>query len=178
MKSPDVFTSLQDAVDNAYAPVISMSYGICEGADLVDLPSERQTAQQANSEGITWLVAAGDAGAADCEDPDAFIAQDGLAVDAPASVPEVTAMGGSEFNEGNGNYWSSINTNERRLGAFLYSRNGLERYRPRQRTGGGRRRNQRFFSEAGLANRAGRSERQLSPCSGSLHRLLARSRRL
>ena len=110
VKSPDVFTSLQDAVDNAYAPVISMSYGICEGADLVDLPSERQTAQQANSEGITWLVAAGDAGAADCEDPDAFIAQDGLAVDAPASVPEVTAMGGSEFNEGNGNYWSAINT--------------------------------------------------------------------
>ena len=110
VRSPDVFTSLQDAVDNAYAPVISMSYGICEGSDLVDLPSERQMAQQANAEGITWLVAAGDAGAADCEDPDALIAQDGLAVDAPASIPEVTAMGGTEFNEGSGNYWSSTNT--------------------------------------------------------------------
>ncbi len=110
VKSSDVFTSLQDAVDNVYAPVISMSYGICEGADLVDLPSERQMAQQANAEGITWLVAAGDAGAADCEDLDALIAQDGLAVDAPASVPEVTAMGGTEFNEGSGNYWSSTNT--------------------------------------------------------------------
>jgi uncharacterized protein (TIGR03437 family) len=110
VKSPDVFTSLQDAVDNVYAPVISMSYGVCEGADLIDLPSERQMAQQANAEGITWMVASGDDGAADCEDPNVLIAQDGLAVDAPASIPEVTAMGGSEFNEGSGNYWSSTNT--------------------------------------------------------------------
>ena len=44
--SSDVFTSLEEAVDQVYAPVISMSYGLCEYADLVDLPSERQTAQQ------------------------------------------------------------------------------------------------------------------------------------
>ena len=98
--SADVFTSVQEAIDQVYAPVISMSYGVCEGADLVDLPSERQMAQQANSEGITWLAAAGDNGAADCEDQDAFIAEDGLAVDAPGSIPEVTSMGGTEFNEG------------------------------------------------------------------------------
>ncbi len=110
VNSSNVFTSLQDAVDQVYAPVITMSYGVCEGSDLVDLPSERQTAQQANAQGITWLNAAGDNGAADCEDVNATIAQDGLAVDAPASVPEVTAMGGTEFNEGNGAYWGSINT--------------------------------------------------------------------
>ncbi len=110
MNSSDVFTSLQDAVDQVYAPVITMSYGLCEGSDLVDLPSERQTAQQAIAEGISWFNAAGDDGAADCEDLNALIAQDGLAVDAPASVPEVTAMGGSEFNEGRGSYWSNTNT--------------------------------------------------------------------
>ncbi len=110
VNSSDVFTSLQDAVDQVYAPVITMSYGLCEGSDLVDLPAERQTAQQANAEGITWLNAAGDNGAADCEDVNATIAQDGLAVDAPASVPEITAMGGTEFNEGNGSYWGSTNT--------------------------------------------------------------------
>jgi uncharacterized protein (TIGR03437 family) len=110
VNSPDVFTSLDETVDQVYAPVISMSYGVCEGADLVDLPTERQTALQANSEGITWLAAAGDSGAADCEDPGAVIAQDGLAVSAPGSIPEVTAMGGSEFNEGSGNYWSGTNT--------------------------------------------------------------------
>lgn len=108
--SGDVFTSLQDEIDQVYAPVVSMSYGICEGADLVDLPNEQQMAQQGNAEGITWLAAAGDNGAADCEDQNATIAQDGLAVDAPGSVPEVTAMGGTEFNEGGGSYWSGTNT--------------------------------------------------------------------
>ncbi len=108
--SNDVFNSAQEAIDQAYAPVISMSYGICEGGDLIDLPGERLLAQQGNAEGITWLAAAGDDGAADCEDMDATIAQDGLAVSAPASVPEVTAMGGTEFNEGSGSYWSSANT--------------------------------------------------------------------
>ena len=27
----------------------------------------------------------------------------------PASIPEVTAVGGTEFNEGNGNYWGATN---------------------------------------------------------------------
>jgi uncharacterized protein (TIGR03437 family) len=110
VKSDNVFTSLQEAVDQVYAPVISMSYGECEYADLIDLPSERQMAQQANAEGITWLAAAGDNGAADCEDPNAAIAQDGLAVDAPGSIPEVTSMGGTEFEEGSGSYWGDVNT--------------------------------------------------------------------
>jgi len=110
VNSSDVLTSLQEAIDQDYAPVVSMSYGVCEGADLVDLPTYRAWALQGNAEGITWLAAAGDDGAADCEDPDASIAQDGLAVDEPGSIPEVTSMGGSEFNEGSGAYWSSTNT--------------------------------------------------------------------
>jgi uncharacterized protein (TIGR03437 family) len=110
--SGDVFTSLREAVNQAYAPVITMSYGLCEGGDLVDLPSERQIAQQANAEGITWLASSGDNGAADCEDSGATIAQDGLAVDAPGSIPEVTSMGGTEFNEGNGSYWGANTANQ------------------------------------------------------------------
>jgi len=110
VNSPDVLTSVQEAIDQAYAPVVSMSYGGCEGGDLVDLPNYHSWALQANAEGITWLASAGDDGAADCEDPNASIAQDGLAVDEPASIPEVTAMGGSQFNEGSGAYWSDTNT--------------------------------------------------------------------
>jgi uncharacterized protein (TIGR03437 family) len=110
VNSNDVGTSLTDAIDEAYAPVISMSYGLCEGAYLGILPIYQSLALQANSEGITWLNAAGDSGAADCEDQDAVIAQDGLAVDSPGSIPEVTSMGGSEFNEGSGIYWSSTNS--------------------------------------------------------------------
>ena len=108
--STDVDTSVTDAIDNAYAPVISMSYGLCEGNDLIDLPTEEAQALQANAEGITWFAPAGDSGAGDCEDSGAVIAQDGLQVDAPGSVPEVTSMGGSEFNEGNRKYWSITNS--------------------------------------------------------------------
>ena len=108
--SPDIFTSFFYAVDADLAPVISMSYGACEYYDLVDLPTYQNAARQANAEGITWIAAAGDLGAADCEDRGAAIAQDGLAVDVPGTIPEVTSVGGTEFNEQGGTYWSSTNT--------------------------------------------------------------------
>jgi len=70
----------------------------------------QQWAQQANSQGQTITGASGDAGAADC-DTGASGTQ-GLAVDAPASVPEVTGVGGSEFSadvSAAGTYWNSTN---------------------------------------------------------------------
>ena len=110
VNSGDTWTSATYAVDQNLAPVMSYSYGECEAYDLVDLPSFRALVQQANSEGITWFAAAGDAGAADCDGLNAPIAQDGLAVDQPSSIPEITSMGGTEFNELGGNYWSPTNT--------------------------------------------------------------------
>jgi uncharacterized protein (TIGR03437 family) len=102
--SGDVITSVFDAIDNNRGNVVSMSYGACEQMDLVDLPSYQAEAQKANSMGMTWVVSSGDSGAADCDV--GAIAQVGLAVDAPASIPEVTAMGGTEFNEESGTYWN------------------------------------------------------------------------
>ena len=111
--SSDVFTSLTYAIDQDLAPVISMSYGFCEQSDhgrSAELFNPWRS--RAMREGITWLNAAGDSGAADCEDMGAAVAQDGLAVDAPGSIPEVTSMGGTEFNEQGGSYWSGTNTRE------------------------------------------------------------------
>jgi uncharacterized protein (TIGR03437 family) len=105
--SKDVWTSATYAVDQNVAPVLSMSYGACELMDLADLPVFQQTAQRANAQGITWFAASGDSGAADCDDSGVAIAQNGPAVDSPASIPEVTAMGGTEFNEQGGAYWSA-----------------------------------------------------------------------
>ena len=71
----------------------------------------RSIVQQANAQGITFLAASGDSGAATCDG--AFsepVATNGLGVSFPASIPEVTAVGGTEFNEGSGAYWSSTNT--------------------------------------------------------------------
>src|SRR6185369_13911899 len=49
----------------------------------------------------------GDTGAADC-DYNARVASRGLAVDLPASLPYVTAMGGSQFQD-DANSWSATN---------------------------------------------------------------------
>jgi subtilase family serine protease len=117
--APDVFDSFNYAVAQNLAPVISITYGACEYYDLVDLPTYQSTAQQANSQGITWIAAAGDSGAADCEDLGVLLAQDGLAVDAPGSIPEVTAVGGTEFNEQGGSYWSA-NTSSTGASALSY----------------------------------------------------------
>ncbi len=111
--SADVWTSVQYAVDQALAPVISTSYGLCEQQNSPGSASMaalfEMLAKQANSMGITWLAASGDSGAADCDLTSEQLAMDGLAVDLPASVPEVTGVGGTEFLEGNGNYWASAN---------------------------------------------------------------------
>lgn len=106
-----VFDAFQYIVDNKTAPVISISYGQCEALS-GDLPQIESLAQQASSQGQTIVAAAGDSGAADCDfsgNPNSplTIATQGLAVDFPASSPYVTGMGGSEFNEGLGDYWQA-----------------------------------------------------------------------
>jgi len=96
--SQNVFNALEYAIDNNLAPVITTSYGNCE-ANLGSFTATlRADVQQANSQGQTVTAASGDAGAADCETQTAKSATHGLAVDSPASVPEVTALGGNEFN--------------------------------------------------------------------------------
>jgi hypothetical protein len=95
------------AVDQDLAPIISTSFAICErnvGGN--DYAAGRSYAQQANAQGITWLAASGDSGAAGCDRPDAGQqATHGAVVQHPADIPEVTAVGGTEFNEGSGVYW-------------------------------------------------------------------------
>jgi uncharacterized protein (TIGR03437 family) len=101
----------QAAIDQNLAPVMSQSYGTCEPETGV---GNRAMAQQANAQGITWMVSSGDSGGAGC-DPHGFFnstaglvpAALGLAVSVPASYPEVTAVGGTQFNEGSGQYWNS-----------------------------------------------------------------------
>ena len=105
--STAVVSSLQYAVDQNLAPVISMSYGGCESQNQSVLQTYRTVAQQAASQGISWLASSGDTGAAGCDS--GTTASHGPAVNFPASIPEVTAVGGTEFTEGSGSYWNSTN---------------------------------------------------------------------
>lgn len=109
--SDDVTYSAYYAIDNNLAPVISESFGLCEyqmASDRMGIYPLRAAAQKANSMGITWLASSGDSGAAGC-DYDSAVATQGLGVSLPASVPEITAVGGTEFSEGGLTFWRSAN---------------------------------------------------------------------
>jgi len=109
--SEDADYSAFYAIDNNLAPVISESFGLCEyqvGSNRMGLYNYEPEAQKASTQGITWLVSSGDSGAAGC-DYDVDTATQGLGVSLPASVPEVTAVGGTAFNEGSLGYWKSSN---------------------------------------------------------------------
>ena len=106
--STSVTTSVQYAIDQNLAPVITESYGSCE---IGNSGAIRALAQQANAQGITWMVASGDWGASTC-DISATTPQvaKGLTPEYPSTVPEITAVGGTEFVEGAGTFWSATQT--------------------------------------------------------------------
>ena len=111
----DVMDAVHSAIDQDLAPVISLSYGSCEPENqLSDGQTFQSWAQQGNAEGITWFNASGDNGAADCYTGDNTVpqaVQETASVDLPASVPEITGVGGTQFVDTGGSYWSATNTN-------------------------------------------------------------------
>jgi uncharacterized protein (TIGR03437 family) len=97
------------AVTSNLAPIMSMSYGLCEqDTRSVGLTVMRSVAQQAVAQGMTWVTASGDNGAADCFG-DGGRNDTALAVDAPGSIPEVTSVGGTVLTEGAGTFWNAAN---------------------------------------------------------------------
>jgi uncharacterized protein (TIGR03437 family) len=148
----------QGAIDQNLATVLSESFGTCEPQSAAGL---RLMAQQASAQGITWVASSGDSGAAGCDAHGFFGASgsatqvsDGPAVSMPASFPEVTAIGGTQFNDAGGQYWRSSNTptgasaisyipemvwNETGAGGLLASGGGASIYfpKPAWQTGAG-----------------------------------------
>jgi uncharacterized protein (TIGR03437 family) len=109
--SADVDISSVYAVDQNLAPVISRSYGVCEQEKFYLADLFQSVIQQANAQGITYIASSGDAGPSNCAGWfNAPIASEGLSANFPASIPEITAVGGTEFDEGSGNYWNTMNT--------------------------------------------------------------------
>jgi subtilase family serine protease len=107
----DPFDATFYAIDQAIAPVISFSFGLCEmHMSQNDVALVTAEAKKGAVEGITWLVASGDSGASGCENQNGGFntAITRMSVSFPASIPYVTAVGGTEFAEGNGNYWSAV----------------------------------------------------------------------
>ena len=105
--STNVFTSAQYAVDQNLGQMMSISYGGCEPYEST---SYRAVAQQANAQGMTIFVSSGDAGAATCDrDGPVPLATHGATASWPSSFPEITSVGGTEFNDNGGTYWAITN---------------------------------------------------------------------
>jgi uncharacterized protein (TIGR03437 family) len=91
--------------------VVSTSFGSCEAQASSFLPILLNLVNQANAEGITILAASGDSGPAGCDRTNAAsAAMGGVSVLVPAAVPGVTAVGGTEFNEGTATYWNPVDS--------------------------------------------------------------------
>jgi hypothetical protein len=140
VNSTNVMDSMQYAIENKInglqIPILSISYGGCEPSwTSADLSSMDASFQQANAQGQTVLSAAGDNGAADCDEqtnpngPPIISATQGLQVDYPASSAYVTGMGGSEFtgdgtdsspSTGADQYWSANGSNDVLTSALSY----------------------------------------------------------
>ncbi len=140
VNSTNVMDSLQYAIENKInglqIPILSISYGDCEpNWTSADLSSMEASFQQANAQGQTVLSAAGDNGAADCDEqtnpngPPIVSVTQGLQVDYPASSAYVTGMGGSEFtgdgtaaspSTGADQYWSANGSDDVLTSALSY----------------------------------------------------------
>jgi subtilase family serine protease len=112
--------SAQYIVDNDVAPVMSTSYGACEAEEgSAELAFYNGLLEQAASEGISSFVSAGDSGAAGCNSGSSTKGSV-AGVNGLCSSPYSTCVGGTEFNEGSGSYWSGANNSSNSSSALSY----------------------------------------------------------
>jgi hypothetical protein len=109
-----VFDSVQYAVDELIAPIISLSYASCE-TELAqsDYNTLDAIMSQAASQGQTIITASGDQGSTACSGDTRLttLQQEAVAVNYPASSAFVTGMGGTEITAANSTgtnttYWT------------------------------------------------------------------------
>jgi subtilase family serine protease len=108
--------AIQNLINASTPPpsIMSISYGQCETVNGAAANAAYNSAyQQAVAEGVSIFVAAGDSGAAGC-DNNVAQATHGIAVNAFASTPNNVAVGGTDFSDTysrtNATYWNSSNT--------------------------------------------------------------------
>ncbi len=108
--------AIQNLINAATPPpaIMSISYGQCETVNGAAANAAYNSAyQQAVTEGVSVFVAAGDSGAAGCDNSVAE-ATHGIGVNAFASTPFNVAVGGTDFSDTfsgtNATFWNSTNT--------------------------------------------------------------------
>ncbi len=119
-----VTLALEHAIYGNLAPVVSLSFGLCESAVGSGNTFVNDLYAQGAAQGQTIIASTGDAGSAGCDDDNSqYYAVSGQAVSGFASTPYNVAVGGTDFyysswNQGSTainnqlqTYWSSTNGN-------------------------------------------------------------------
>jgi subtilase family serine protease len=104
--------SAQYAVNHNVAPIVSLSYGLCEAAySSAGNAFWNGLWAQAASQGMSVFVSAGDSGAAGCDSMNTPTATHGRGVNALCSSPYSTCVGATQFNDVYNPevYWSATN---------------------------------------------------------------------
>jgi pseudomonalisin len=121
--SDGVDLSAQYIVNHNLAPVMSISFGLCE-AWLGSSGNRFLNSlwQQAATQGITVIVSSGDNGAAGCDSPSAAKATNGRGVNGLCSTPYSVCVGGTEFGDSSrpSLYWSLSNAPGTQASAVSY----------------------------------------------------------
>jgi pseudomonalisin len=106
------YLSAQYIVSHNLAPVMSMSFGLCEAALGTSGNAFFSSLwQQAAAQGITVFVSSGDSGAAGCDSSSSSRASHGRGVNGLCSTPFSVCVGGTEFNDTSNPslYWAQSN---------------------------------------------------------------------
>jgi len=118
-----VYLSAEYIVNNNLAPVVSVSYAVCEhtlGAAASQFMSNLW--QQAAVQGMSVFVSAGDSGAAGCDSSTTAKATGGKAVNGLCSTPYNVCVGGTQFNDTTNPslYWSAGDASGTQSSALNY----------------------------------------------------------
>ncbi|MGA8154518.1 MAG: S53 family peptidase [Terriglobales bacterium] len=120
--SDGTYLSAQYIVNHNLAPVMSMSFGLCEAALGASGNSFINSLwRQAAAQGITVFVSSGDSGAAGCDSSSSTLARAGRGVNGLCSSPYSVCVGGTQFSDSNyGRYWASANASGTMASALGY----------------------------------------------------------
>jgi subtilase family serine protease len=122
----NAFDSIQYAIYEDIANIISISYGACETAVQKNSFSLEDVFKQAAAQGQTILASSGDQGSTACSGDTNGLTQpqqDALAVNYPASSPYVTGVGGTEISQTDSTsstYWESASGSDSLTSARRY----------------------------------------------------------
>ena len=125
-----VYDALSFAITEDIAPVVSISYGICEPLlSSTDLSQFDSLFEEASAQGQTLVAASGDSGSTACAPYSSAqgataAEQQELSVNFPASDPNVTAVGGTQmqagsFADGDTTYWADASNNTDNVSSLL-----------------------------------------------------------